>query len=30
LEFCEDKTHLPNDAVKLFFQEVLHYFSLDN
>ena len=29
LEFCEDKTYLPNDAVKLFFQEVIQYFSLD-
>jgi hypothetical protein len=29
LEFCEDKTYLSNDAVKLFFQEVIQYFSLD-
>jgi hypothetical protein len=28
IEFCEDKTYLSNDSIRLFFNELLLYFSL--
>ena len=28
LEFCEDRTYLLNDTIKLFFEELINYFNL--